>query len=352
MKGIPERYQPEKQVQGGMGSVFFCSDSILERKVAIKFIQQTEQKDRLIDELNALMKVRSKHVVQPYDIIEVKGLGIGIVQEFIEGPDLLDSFKPSTTASRYYKKLWQIASGIADIHNIEIIHRDIKPNNMKTDGEGVIKIFDFGLAKVNKPEASTKGFLGTHGFAAPELYNSDPKFTNAVDVYAFGATALFLASGDLPKELTRSMGKEVKNNYFESIQPEIALDIASILHKCLSHTPANRPKISEVRDILAKHLLHDQHQALVVYQNKATYLNSKNRSIHLSLENIGNIEIKYNGLNFTATQANKEVYLNNKLVTPGVELPGSCVVALGSNIRHSSERAFITFDLSNPEITI
>lgn len=77
-----------KKIDGGMGTIFVCNDRILERKVAIKFIQAHEENRRILDELNALMKVRSKHVVQVYDVIEDNERGLGIVQEYIYGNDL------------------------------------------------------------------------------------------------------------------------------------------------------------------------------------------------------------------------------------------------------------------------
>ena len=122
------------------------------------------------DELAALLKMRSKHVVQIYDLCKFPDKCIGIIQEFIDGKDLLESFAPPTSIDSYYRQLWQIASGISDIHAVGVIHRDIKPNNMKVDPEGVIKIFDFGLARDAGPAAATVGFVGTPGLEmAPQI---------------------------------------------------------------------------------------------------------------------------------------------------------------------------------------
>ena len=132
---------------GGMGTVYPCNDEILERNVAVKVLQDSAEARRQIDELAALLKLRSKHVVQVYDILKLDAGQIGIVQEFINGTDLFDSATAASTTLEVYKQLWQIASGIADIHSAGVIHRDIKLNNMKLDGEGIIKIFDFGLAR-------------------------------------------------------------------------------------------------------------------------------------------------------------------------------------------------------------
>ena len=199
---LPPRYAPSgAPLAGGMGAVQICVDAVLDRRVAIKFVHSATHQRRILDELAALLRMRSKHVVQVYDILRLPGDELGIVQEFIDGQDLFESHSVPTRKVDYYKQLWQIASGLADIHSLNVIHRDIKPNNMKTDPEGVIKIFDFGLAREEGSAASTMGFVGTSGFAAPELYVGSVKFTSAVDTYAFGATALFLGSGGLPPEL-------------------------------------------------------------------------------------------------------------------------------------------------------
>ena len=81
----------------------------------------------------------------------------------MDDPDLLECFAAPASTNAYYKQLSQIAAGITDIHAVDEIHRDIKPNNIKIDPEGVIKIFDFGLARETGPAAATVGFVGTPG---------------------------------------------------------------------------------------------------------------------------------------------------------------------------------------------
>lgn len=353
MRTLPARYVPSGPIaHGGMSAIVICDDSILERRVAVKFLQDATHGRRMDDELAALLKMRSKHVVQIYDICRFPDHCIGIIQEFVDGPDLLQSFAPPPTALCYYKQLWQIAAGISDIHAVDVIHRDIKPNNMKTDPEGVIKIFDFGLARDTGPAAATVGFVGTPAFAAPELYAAAATFTPAVDVYAFGATALFLATGTLPPELTTFPPRPSAGGYFGAPGLGLGCEVVQLLDACLALAPASRPTMSAVRDALARHLLFDRHQALVVFRGRASYLNSANRTIALDLPTVGRIEISYDGLAFLVKDVTGEVFINNSGVSAGQPLPGCCVVALGSQARRNNERAFITFDLSHPEIVL
>lgn len=349
---LPDRYQISgAALAGGMGSVHPCRDAVLERKVAIKVIQDTVNRRRMLDELKALLKMRSKHVVQVYDVLQMGGSDLGIVQEFIEGSDLFDPSLAPTTTAAFYKQLWQIASGISDIHAAGVIHRDIKLNNMKIDPEGVVKIFDFGLARDDGPLASTVGFVGTRGFAAPELYSANARFTSAVDTYAFGASALFMATRGLPDDLLAQPPVPSAGVYFANTPFAVSAEIVQILNQCLSVDAQSRPAMSHVRDLLARHVLFDRHQALLVFQGRASYLNAQSRSVNISLTNMGQIKIGYDGLDFRVHSLAGDVRVNNRQLAVGDVLPGSCVVALGAPDQ-GSRRRYITFDLSHPEIVL
>jgi serine/threonine protein kinase len=205
---LPARYQKEKEfTDGGMSLAILCTDTHLERKVIIKTLVSGVDPKRILAEISALQAIRSRHVVQIYDVIRDRaGSVIALVEEFIDGDDLT-SMAPPTTAEELLEVLYPIAMGIADIHRHGRIHRDIKRQNMKFDGEGCLKIFDFGLAKDETTDPATIGALGTPGYMAPELIVDDGEtatFTTAVDVYAFGATALALARGSLAKVDARS----------------------------------------------------------------------------------------------------------------------------------------------------
>ena len=374
---LPERYEiVGEPLDGGMGTVFHCKDKILERSVALKIIHDTTEPRRMRDEVAALLKMRSKHVVQVYDVLEVARNELAIVQEFINGRDLFDDRTAPRSIEEFYKQLWQLAAGLSDIHALGVIHRDIKPNNMKMDAEGIIKIFDFGLARDEGLSASTLGFVGTRGFAAPELYDKEVSFTAAVDTYAFGVTALYLATRSLPDSVKnnhlkpygaiyiddkyspgfvqRSRETYIKcdgENYFSDIPFNMHSEVKDILESCINCPPTYRPKMSAVRDILAKHLLFNRHRALVVYNGKPSYLDANNRSVSLTLNSMGHVEIQYNGLDFRAANVLGDVYVNNMRFGSGDILPGSCVVALGAPEQRNL-RKYITFDLAHPEIVL
>jgi len=261
---IPDRYRPTgKRMSGGFGDVLVCKDTNLDRLVAVKFARNIKDLSRLLDEIAALQRIRSKHVVEVYDLIFGKGEDeVAIITEFLPGRDLL-AISGKIEQGAYLKILYQIASGIGDIHEQGEIHRDIKPNNMKYDDEGFIKIFDFGLTKP-EDEAITIGNVGTPGFAAPELFAPPPvTFTKAVDTYAFGATALFAWFGTLPDNLLEAP-PQPDEKPFASLPFGLPNDVLSVLDRTLSVRPIDRPSMNEVKDIIGRRLVFGRHQALAV----------------------------------------------------------------------------------------
>lgn len=348
---IPVRYQQiGTPMHGGMAAVLQYQDTTLERLVAIKIMPGSANKRRVKDELNALLQIRSKHVVQVYDLFLLDHTeDLAIVQEFIDGKDLFAPEVAPKNPNEFLKLIWQIAVGIADIHSVDIIHRDIKPNNMKIDPEGVIKIFDFGLAREEGTNAATLGFVGTKGFAAPELYQHYVQFTPAVDTYAFGATALYLGLQDLPLELQQCPPVFSGQPYFDLLPFVLADEIKAMLLACMKPDVAQRPTMQAVRDLLGKHLLYDKHRALIVHQGKPSYLDAANRSVELRSKD--SITIHYDGFYFGIKSVNGDVFINNKRAMVGDNLPGACVVTLGAPERKNS-REYVTFDLSHPEIVL
>lgn len=348
---LPPRYQPDgTHAQGGYGDITFCLDSHLDRRVAVKTIHEQSERGRLQDEVNALLSMRSKNVVQVFDLVIFESGETGIVLEYIDGVDLFESDYPQKSTDNYLKTLWQLACGISDIHQVGIIHRDIKPNNMKLDNEGVLKIFDFGLSRSTNIDAATVGFRGAYGYAAPELYNSgNVAFTPAIDVYAFGAVALRITGERLPDEL---MAVPPRPIYFDQFPAELRdnyPELVALLRDCLSEIPADRPNIDIIKAEISRYLLKDRHQALAVMNNKPYYLNNSNKKALLSLPDRGSFEISYDGLRFYLDKITGMVFMNSLHVHEKTELVNSCVVAIGTN---ENRRSYITFDVSSPEVIL
>lgn len=352
---FPTRYKyTGENFSGGMGNVFICEDENLKRKVAIKTIQTPSEDRRMLDEISAYEVLRSNHVVEIFDIIKFNENSYGIVQDYLPGEDLfVYAASNDISIENYIKILFQVATGLNDIHRIGKIHRDIKPNNIKFDQQRLLKIFDFGLSRTIGKDAQTVGFRGTRGFAAPELFiQGKIDFTEKIDVYAFGMTALFLAEKKLPSSLTK-MPPEIKDDkdYFSDLSiPDIPGEILSILNGCLSFDHTSRPSMESVHNILARYLLSNKHKATVCWEGNSYILDKDHDEIDINREDIGRIKIKYDGLTFKIMKADGEVFINNRSVQKREILPGSCVVTIGNTERRL--RKYVTFDASYPEVIL
>jgi serine/threonine protein kinase len=345
---IADRYEPTgATAAGGMGEIIECVDTHLQRRVIIKRLQIGVEERRLIDEQKALIKLRSKHVVQLYDIVELanhKRRDKAIVLEFIEGENLnVDSFK---IGRRYLNVVWQIACGLRDIHEAGVIHRDIKPNNIRLDTEGVIKIIDFGLAR-SRDDAKTRSIIGTPIYMAPELWSDKTvSFDQSIDVYAFGATCLALLSRNAPTELACQPPQVVPLATLSACLVGLQSDVVALIHACLRADPAKRPRMDDVQTLLARHLLENEHRALVVMNGQAHFLDWKNRRITLNAGTVGSLTIEYNGFDFRVSNVSGAIFLNNSAVQIGTFVPGCCVITFGTG----TNRSFVTFDVSHPEV--
>jgi serine/threonine protein kinase len=345
---IADRYEPTGNAAwGGMGEVNECIDKNLARRVMLKRVFKPSDYSRLLDEQKALLKLRSRHVVQLLDVVKFSWNAEEItclVLEYIDGKNLAEnSFHPGL---EFQKTLWQIASGIADIHAAGVIHRDIKPENIRVDAHGVVKIFDFGLARETGLDDKTRSIIGTRGYMAPELFGSSKtiSFTSAVDTYAFGCTALNLLGCSLP-----DVTKPVAAGAVATQLPGLGSTIASTLEACIQHDPRQRPKMSDIAALLGRDLLRDKHRARLIEPNGTTHLlHSGNRTASINSP-VGSMTITYDGLTFVITSVSGSVYVNNNRVIAGTEMLSACVITIG-DYQQGGARAFIPFEISNPEI--
>lgn len=339
-----------------MSDSYLCTDTHLDRPVVVKALKPGTEEKRILDELAALQAIRSKHVVQVYDVVRgPKGEIEAIIEEYLPGKDLMEA--PKVTAPEEFLKLaYPIAKGIADIHAHGRVHRDIKPNNMKYDGEGCLKIFDFGLARTIGVDDLTKGLIGTPGFMAPELFlaskSGTVKFTEAVDTYAFGVTTLSLVLPKLPSDLRKLPPVlPCAQADFSALPFSLPDEIVDALNQCLAKEPEGRPEMKDVANLLSLHLLRDRHRALLVHRGKTYVIDKQNPIVNLSVPGQGSLRIEYDGLRFVVKQVQGNVAINNMLVTNGYALPGSCVIVLGAS-ELKAARTNITVDVSHPEVAL
>jgi eukaryotic-like serine/threonine-protein kinase len=354
---LPPRYEREGPPfsGGGMSTAFKCKDKHLDRHVLVKVLQKGVDQKRILDEVKALSAIRSKHVVEIYDVLkDSSGAVTALVEEFLPGQDL-NEIVPIKDVGMFLRHVYAIACGLADIHAVGVVHRDIKPNNMKIDAEGCLQIFDFGLSRTDGVNCETIGTIGTPGYIAPELCapnHQKVNFTAAVDVFAFGASALKLIKGKLPNDL-RAIPPNLPSTDVDFSMQAFALPpaIAKILNQCLRKKPTDRPSMETVRDIVGRHLLYGRHKATMIVGGNIHYLLKTGQSVKLSSGTLGSVDVSYDGYDFIATNVVGDVYINNMDITPPQNLPGACVITLGEPSL-GLKRRYITFDVTHPEVVL
>ncbi len=200
--------------KGGMGEVYLAEDTKLNRKVAIKFIDEKfvnekSSLDRFFFEAQSASAFNHLNIITVYEIGEF-GKRPFIVTEFIDGVTLKEYIlSKKRTLAEILEIAIQIASALSTAHKTGIIHRDIKPENMMIRQDGIVKVLDFGLAKYDSTEtdpgaitrarfSTVRGtILGTPHFMSPEQVRGKPIDTRT-DIWSFGVLFYQMLTQNLP----------------------------------------------------------------------------------------------------------------------------------------------------------
>ena len=238
--------------QGGMGNVYRATDTMLGREVALKMLHpqltmQPQFLERFKKEARVLAQLLHPNIAVIYNFIEQGGNHF-MVMEYVEGTNLDDLLKQhkSLPAEFIVPVFVQALEGLQHAHRKNIFHRDIKPSNIMLTPDGVVKLMDFGIAKVAGEQKMTQvnKIVGTVEFMAPELIQGRDA-SNASDIYAAGVTMYEMLSGKLPFEsdtdfnLMQAILKErVKSP--EKQNASIPKALGDIIMKALEKNPASR----------------------------------------------------------------------------------------------------------------
>ena len=249
---------------GGMAVVFECRDLYSKDIVALKILKEELLDDKAMveefkRELKATVQMRHPNIMQIYN----EGVWNNrpyLVLEYLEGQTLLDKIE-------YYTKfapieaceiMLQLLDAISYTHEHQIIHRDIKPQNVFLLPNGTVKLGDFGIAK-NEKEAENHGkILGSVHFLAPEVLSGEP-FSIASDIYAAGITFFQLVTGVLPfdgsTEKVAEMHVKKTCPAPSKIQTTIPKEIDEIILKSLEKNPRKRYQSAvEFKDAIKSYL--------------------------------------------------------------------------------------------------
>lgn len=253
------QYKIEKKIgEGGMGTVYLAKDTKLERKVAIKllsgeFAQDKTRRNRFFQEAKSASALNHPNILTVHEIGELEGTHF-IVTEFIKGRTLsqyLAEEKP--TLQLVLDVATQIASALSAAHEAGIIHRDIKPDNIMVRGDGIVKVLDFGIAKlmdvVKSDEIDTEGetrakpatlpgmIIGTPQYMSPEQARGQ-KIDLRSDIFSFGVLLYEMIAGKPPfagatkMDIIGSILKDEPKPLSEH-QPNIPQSLEHIVEKTL-----------------------------------------------------------------------------------------------------------------------
>lgn len=247
---------------GGMGEVYRARDPRIGRDVAIKvlpsaFAQDTERLRRFEQEARAAGALNHPNVLSLFDI-GTQDQTPYLVTELLEGATLREKLRGAALPPRKAIEYGlQIARGLAAAHDKGILHRDLKPENIFITEDGHIKILDFGLAKLMRPENLTKSnapttpfqtetgaVLGTVGYMSPEQVRGDPVDQRS-DLFALGTILYEMLSGK--RAFTGNSAVETMGAILNAEPPELASQSGAIspafervVFHCLEKSAAQR----------------------------------------------------------------------------------------------------------------
>ncbi|HTF36970.1 MAG TPA: serine/threonine-protein kinase, partial [Blastocatellia bacterium] len=211
----------ERLGAGGMGEVYLAEDTRLGRNVALKFLPASYQYDpdrreRFVTEARAASALRSPYTAAIYDIGEFEGASF-IVMEFVEGETLSSKLGNGPIAIRDAVDFaMQVADALDEAHSMGIVHRDIKSSNLIITERGLVKVLDFGLAKVTGNLSAAAGgehdsdptaelgqgtvvglVLGTVSYMSPEQALGQA-VDHRSDIFSLGVVAYEMLTAQLP----------------------------------------------------------------------------------------------------------------------------------------------------------
>ena len=251
---IADRYELEELVDhGGMSSVYRGHDRLLERKVALKvlhphFLDDPEYVERFRREARAVAQLSHPNIVTVIDRGSADGHQF-IVFEYVEGENLKQLLERSgpLPADRAVELGIEIADALAFAHSHDLVHRDVKPQNILVDANGNAKVTDFGIARsldVERGVTQTGTVLGTSNYLSPEQAEGR-QVTPASDIYSLGVVLYELVTGDVPfrgDNLVVVAMKHVTEHPPSLLdqRPEVTPRLARAVERALEKNPADR----------------------------------------------------------------------------------------------------------------
>jgi serine/threonine-protein kinase len=253
---IASRYEIERRLgAGGMSTVFLATDSVLERSVAIKLLAEHLADDedfvaRFRREALSAARLQHPNIVQVFDSGQDHESGRHyIVMEYVEGPSAADLLREHKMLEieQTVAIVRDACHGLDYAHRAGVIHRDVKPGNLLvSEGTGITKLADFGIAKAAEQTRITQvgSVLGTAAYLSPEQARGE-EAGPASDTYSLGVCAYQFLTGRLPHEYASltELALKQQEEVVEPIRdyrPEVPAELDEAIRLCLEREPGSR----------------------------------------------------------------------------------------------------------------
>lgn len=265
-KLISKRYRIIKKIaSGGMADIFLGDDLKLNRKVAVKILSANYAGDRNFvarfkSEAQILARLNHPNIVQVYDWGEFNS-SYFICMEYVEGESLKEIIEkkgplPPETVADY---AIQISSALLTAHKNNLVHRDIKPQNILVTLEGKVKVTDFGIAKsLTTDVTKTLNIIGTAHYISPEQAKGEV-LDHRTDIYSLGIVLYEMLTADVPFRGGNSIDISLKHIYEKPLKPSELMEnipdkLEKIIMHCLEKNPMARyPTVRELIGDLQKY---------------------------------------------------------------------------------------------------
>jgi response regulator RpfG family c-di-GMP phosphodiesterase/serine/threonine protein kinase len=245
---------------GGMGVVFKGEHIRMRRPVAIKVLPPTNDLDdrplrRFLAEMRAVAQLQHANIVSAIDDGESSGSGPDappvyfFVMEYVPGKDLEDLVldEGPLPIGKACGLVYQVAGALAEAHRCDLIHRDVKPSNIRVTPGGVAKLLDFGLVRDSQHRMTAPGIaLGTIDYLAPEQARDASLVDGRADVYALGGTLFWCLTGQVPFASNASISETLIRRLTEpprsvmTLRPDCPAGLDAIVARMMASEPGDR----------------------------------------------------------------------------------------------------------------